>query len=170
VVGLVGLQQASPGVPARPARPGHLPHQLERAFRRAQVGPLQAQVGVDHADQRQQRKVVPLGHDLRADDDVGPARGDLGDGLLQRAAVEEVRRQDRHRACGKAPGDSSASRSTPGPTAASRPFDPAGGAGHGHGFGGAALVADKALEEPVFHHPRVAMIAADLMPAGPADA
>ena len=45
----------------------------------------------------------------------------------------------------------------------------AGGAGLGHRFAFAALVADQALEEPVFDHARVAVIAADLMPAGPAE-
>jgi hypothetical protein len=41
---------------------------------------------------------------------------------------------------------------------------PADRAGLRHRLGLPALVADEAFEEPVFHHPRVAVIAADLRP------
>ena len=98
MVGLVRLQQRHPRRSPRlpPGPPRHLAHQLKAAFGGAQVGALQSQVRIDHAHQCQAREVVALGDDLRADDDVGVAFGDLGDGLLQRACrMEQVRGQDR---------------------------------------------------------------------------
>ena len=82
--GLKGLQQRLAGGfhPPRPA--SDLPHQLERPLCCPQVSPLQTQIGVDHPHQRQQREIVPLGHQLRADDDVGPARRNRLDMGFQR--------------------------------------------------------------------------------------
>ena len=91
VVGLVGLQQRGALAPFEAARAAcDLAHQLKGAFGGAQVGALQAKVGVDHADEGEQGEVVALGHDLGADDDVGPACGDGFDLGFQRAggAVE----------------------------------------------------------------------------------
>ena len=45
--------------------PRHLGQQLERAFARAQVAALQAQVGIDNTHQGQHGEVVPLGRRLR---------------------------------------------------------------------------------------------------------
>ena len=59
----------SPLPAARAAR--DLAHELEGPLGGAQIRSLQAKVGVDHPDQRQQGKIVPLGNQLRADDDVG---------------------------------------------------------------------------------------------------
>jgi hypothetical protein len=96
VLGLKGLQQRQPRLVRPPRAPRHLPHQLERPLRRAQVTALQAEIGIHHAHQRQARKVVPLRHQLRADDDVGVALRDLLDLGLERAGrPEEVRGQDR---------------------------------------------------------------------------
>ena len=64
---------ASPGLLGPPGAAGDLTHELEGALGRAQVAALQPEVGVDHPDQRKQREVVPLGDQLRADDDVGRA-------------------------------------------------------------------------------------------------
>ena len=86
---LKGLQQRHAPAFGPSGPPRHLPHQLKRAFRRPQVRSLQAQVGIDHPDQRQQRKVVPLGHDLCADDDVGTPRRDQPDLLFQRPRRSE---------------------------------------------------------------------------------
>ena len=54
---------------------GRLTKKLERSLGRARIGVGEADVGVDDADESEQRKVVPLGDELRADDEiVGAAR------------------------------------------------------------------------------------------------
>ena len=76
MVGLVGLQQAD-ALLAGAARPtGHLAEQLEGAFGGARIAIGKSEIGIDDADQRHVRKIVPLGDQLRADDDVGFALGD----------------------------------------------------------------------------------------------
>ena len=66
VLGVFGLDQhlARPFGPAR--APGHLHDRLRQSFGRAEVGPEQALVCVQHDDQRHQREVMPLGQHLRA--------------------------------------------------------------------------------------------------------
>src|SRR3546814_12292119 len=63
---------------------------------RAQVAAFEAQIGVDHADQRQVGEMIAFGDELGADDDVDVARlhavDDLG-GLGGRP--DRVRRDDR---------------------------------------------------------------------------
>ena len=60
---------------AAPRASGRLAQELERALGRARIGVGEADVGVDDADEGQQREVVPLGDELRADDEVvGAAR------------------------------------------------------------------------------------------------
>jgi hypothetical protein len=87
VLRLVGLQERLAGVvrPARPAR--DLAHEREGPFRRPQVGPVEPDVRVDHPGERELREVVPLGHELRADDDVRRPVGDLLDGSLSDFAL-----------------------------------------------------------------------------------
>ena len=66
---------ARPGLLAASGAAGRLLQQLEGALGRARIAVGEADVGVDDADERQQRKVVALGDELRADDDVvGAAR------------------------------------------------------------------------------------------------
>ena len=50
--------------------PGDLGEELEGAFARAEIRHVQAEVGVDDADQRDVRKMQALGDHLRADQDV----------------------------------------------------------------------------------------------------
>ena len=171
MVRLVALQQRkSPPVARAPCTPRDLPHQLKRALCRPQVRSLQAQIGVDHTDQRQQREVVPLGHDLRADDDLGPPGRDGFDLFLQRPRrSEQIRGKNRHPRLGEAFGHLFGQTFHPRPHRRHPPRHPAGGAGVRHRLARPALVADEALEEAMFDHPRVAIIAANLMPAGPAD-
>ena len=66
----MGLDKHSSRLVAAPGAAGDLLDLLEAAFSRAQVASLQAQVGVDHADEREIGEVIALGHQLRADDDV----------------------------------------------------------------------------------------------------
>ena len=81
MLGLVGLQiaVADAGVAAGPA--DHLMQELEGALRRARVAVAQAEIGVDHADQIEHREVMALGDQLRADDDIEAAGGDVGEFL-----------------------------------------------------------------------------------------
>ena len=60
----------------RPARPVTWRQQLERPLGRARIAIGEAEIGVDDADQRHVREIVPLGDELRADDDIGLALGD----------------------------------------------------------------------------------------------
>ena len=65
-----------------PAR--HLAHQLERPLCGAKVRSLQAKVGIYHPHERQMWEIVPLGHDLRADDDIRAPFGNFHHRLFQR--------------------------------------------------------------------------------------
>ena len=77
----VGLDEHLAGHVAAPRAPGHLRQQLERALRGAEVRHLQAQVGVDHADQGHVRKVEALGDHLRADQNIDVAAPELAEDL-----------------------------------------------------------------------------------------
>ena len=70
VVGIVGLYErmAGPGGPTGASR--DLVQHLEAAFGGAQVAAVEPEIGVDHSDQGKVRKVVPLGDELGADDDI----------------------------------------------------------------------------------------------------
>ena len=81
MVGVVGLDQDPAGSlgPARTA--GNLVQQMIGSLAGAQVAALQAQVGVDHAYQSQQREMVALGGELRADHDIELMRLNAADEL-----------------------------------------------------------------------------------------
>ena len=112
---------------------------------------------------------MPLGDDLRADEDVGRAFGDALHRLFQRpGGAEEVRGQHGHPRRGEAFRHLLGQPLDAGADGGQLALDAAGGAGGGNGFRLAALMADKAFEETMLDHPRVAMIAADLLPAGAA--
>ncbi len=76
MVGLVGLQQAEALLAGAAGAAGDLAQELEGALGGARVAVGEAEIGVDHADQRHVGEVVALGDELRADDDVGLAIGD----------------------------------------------------------------------------------------------
>ena len=112
---------------------------------------------------------MPLGHQLGANDDIGLARSDGGNLRLERARTAKHIRAKRGNArmrekCGRL----FAQPLDPGANSGQSPLDMAGGAGIGHGFGFAALVAQEAFQKPVLDHPRIAVIAADLVATGPA--
>ena len=75
IVGIVGLQHhfALRARPAASAR--HLRDELKGAFAAAVIGEMQTHVGVEHAHERDGRKVVPLCHHLRADENIRLAVG-----------------------------------------------------------------------------------------------
>ena len=170
MVGLIGLQERRAALFGAPGAARHLPDQLERPLRRPQVRALQPKVGVNHPNQRQQGKVVPLGHDLGADDDVGGALGDLGDLFLQGPRRgEEVRRQHRQPRLGKPRRHLFGQPLHPRPDRSHPPCHAATGTNYRDRLGRPALMADEALQKPMLHHPRIAIVAADLMAACPAD-
>ena len=74
VLGHVRLHEAAALGERAAGTARHLVQKLERALARARVGAHgEAQVAVDDADGREQREMMPLGDDLRADDDVDAA-------------------------------------------------------------------------------------------------
>ena len=73
---------------------GHLRQQLERPLGRAEIGQAEADVGRDDADERDARKIVPLGDHLRADEHVDLAVAEARQERVQRALAAD-RRRDR---------------------------------------------------------------------------
>ncbi len=71
-----GLDQHFARQRAAPGAPANLHELLEQALRRAKIRCVQRGIGADHPHQGELRKVVALGHHLRADQDVGTAVGD----------------------------------------------------------------------------------------------
>jgi len=70
------LHQGAPGAPEASGTARNLLQYLERALGGARIAVRQPDVGIDYADQRQQREIMALGDKLRADDDVASAFGD----------------------------------------------------------------------------------------------
>jgi hypothetical protein len=68
----------SPGRSARPGAPATWVRSWNVRSARAEVGHAEADVGVDHPDQRHAREVVALGDHLRAHQDVGLPRLERG--------------------------------------------------------------------------------------------
>jgi hypothetical protein len=131
----VGLDEHAPRLVAAAGAAGDLLDLLEAALGRAQIAALQAEIGIDHADQRQIGEVIALGHQLRADDDVDlarlPSRDELG-GALRRP--DGVGRDDRGARVREQPATSSAMRSTPGPQATRLSSSPHSGQALGGGI------------------------------------
>ena len=81
MLGLVRLQIAAPDAGIAAGAADHLMQELEGALGGARIAVAQAEIGVDDADQIEHREVMALGDELRADDDVEFARGDVGEFL-----------------------------------------------------------------------------------------
>ena len=108
--------RAFPAVAAAGAS-GHLPKELEGALGRAGIGVGETDVGVDHADQGQMRKIMAFGHELRTDDEVaGAARARRAP---RKVSVPPGKSDDRTTRSPERDSASSASRSMPGPQAVS---------------------------------------------------
>ena len=73
MLGREALQQHPSRRLRAPCPSGDLMQQLQRPLARAEVAAGKAEVGIDHAHQRQMRKMPALGHDLRADDEIDGA-------------------------------------------------------------------------------------------------
>ena len=107
-LGIAGEKRADhrmlrlPGLHQRPAERAHAPgaarhllQDLERALRRARIAVRQADIGIDDADEREQRKIMPLGDELRADDDIAGAVGNGIEFVAQPLrAAGKIRRED----------------------------------------------------------------------------
>ncbi len=94
MIGIVGLDERPSLDVAPPCPSRHLAEQLEGPFAGARIGCFERQIGVDHADQRQLGKMMPLGHELRADDEIMSPGGDLAQRFLERRTPNEIARQD----------------------------------------------------------------------------
>ena len=78
-----------------PGAASHLLQNLKRPFRRARIAVREADIGIDDADEREQRKIMSFGDELRADDDIAGAIGDGIEFLAQpRCAAGKIRRED----------------------------------------------------------------------------
>ena len=89
-----------PGLAAGAA--DHLMQQLERTLGGARIAVAKAEIGVDDADQIELGKMMPLGDELRADDDVEPAVRDVIEFLAQPLhRLHQVARQHQNAAAGK---------------------------------------------------------------------
>jgi hypothetical protein len=75
--GLMGLQISDAAALVAAGAPDHLVEQLPGSFRGARIAVAEPQIGIDHADEIQAREMVALRHQLRADNDVDTALGDL---------------------------------------------------------------------------------------------
>ena len=100
VLGVPGLHEDPPGHVAAAGAPRDLDEELEGALARPEVGDAERRVGVDDADERHVRQVVPLGDHLRPDEDVDLARAHPRQDRLDAAAAGHVAvepRDARHR-------------------------------------------------------------------------
>ena len=104
MVGRIGLHEAAPDEARAPGTARDLMQKLECALGGARIGAMrQAEIAVDDADEGEARKVVTLGDDLRADDDVEFARLDAADDLAHFGqARDEIGRQQCDARIGKA--------------------------------------------------------------------
>ena len=168
---LPGLQKRAAELFAAARAAGRLAQELERALGGARIGIGEPDVGVDHANESEQREVVALGDELGADDEVvGAAR--------RRPRAERAgsrsRRENRTtgravRMSGKSAAASSARRSTPGPQAVRVSASWHSGQSFGSALDMAAMVADEGRAEAVLDQPGSAIRALKAMPAGAAE-
>ena len=70
MVGLIGLQQAAPRLAATTGAAGDLLQELKRPLPGAQITAREANIGIDHANQRHQREIMPFCNKLGADDEI----------------------------------------------------------------------------------------------------
>ena len=131
----------------------------------------EAEIGVHHADQRQAGKIVALGDELRADDDVHLAARDRLELRRGCRCMPPSMSLDRTsvRAVGKRSSTSSCSRSTPGPQATRRLLRAAIRAGVRPPLLVAAMMAGEDAAEAVVDQPGRAVRAGHAVAAGAAE-
>ena len=79
----MGLQIAAPDAGIAAGAADHLMQQLEGALGGARVAVIQPEVGVDDTDKVELREVMAFRHQLRPDDDIEAALGDIVELLAQ---------------------------------------------------------------------------------------
>ena len=126
-------------VRVRPNRKGSRPRTKQRPEHADAI--MGSVLGVDHTDKGQSRKVVALGDELRADDDVDLAVLDLAQGLAQVAdAWGEIARQKHAPRLGEECSDFFVDAFDTGAARHERMLRPAIGTSFGDGNEGAAMV------------------------------
>jgi hypothetical protein len=81
MLGLMRLEIAMTRAGFAPGATDYLMQQLEGAFGGARVAVGEPDIRVDNADQIEHREMVAFGDELRANDDVEAAGGDVGEFL-----------------------------------------------------------------------------------------
>ena len=158
-----------PRLLAPPGASGDLHDLLEGPLRRPQIAAIEAEIGVDHADQGEIGKVIALGHKLRADDDVDRPRLHPGDELRRLGGgPDRVAGDDRGARFGEQRRHLVGDALDAGAAGDQAVFLAAFGAGAGRRLDMAAMVAGEAADQPVLDHPGGAIGALEAMPAGAA--
>ena len=170
MLGHIGLDQPAAGDGLTAGAAGHLIEKLEGALGGARVGVRKSEIGVDHADQRKARKVMALGHELGADDDVHLAVLDLAQGLAE-IADAGVRSLDNstRRASGKSAAHLLVDALDAGPARHERMLSAAIRADLGDRREGAAMVAFEPPAKAVLDEPGRAVRAFEFEAAFPAE-
>ena len=83
MLGLMGLQIAAADAGIASGAADHLMQELKGALGGARIAVAQAEIGIDDADEVELGEVMALGDELRADDDVETAGGDIVEFLAQ---------------------------------------------------------------------------------------
>src|SRR5690606_34451708 len=156
-----------PFCPARPSR--HLLKKLVGPLARTQIAIFEPEIGIHHANQREPGKMMPLRHDLRADDNIdfprldGCENGLMGGwppqivarnngGARLREKLRHLLRYPLH----------------PRTAGNQRFFRPAGRAALGHRGGVATMMAGKLAAETMLDEPCRTLRTFDAVAAGPA--
>ena len=168
--GAVGLDDGAACAADAAGAAGHLRQELEGPLGGAEVAMGEAEIGVDDADQGELREIVALGDELRADDDVGFARGDRGE-LAPEAlhAAEHVAGKDRHPRVREALGDLLGEALDARPAGNEAVLVAAARAGRRPRFGIAAMMADELAAKAVLDQPGGAVRALEAVAAGAAE-
>ena len=98
----IGLDQGAARLLAAPRPSRHLRHQRPGALTAARIARFKCKIGINDADQCQMRKMMALGHQLRADDEVIFTAFHLADRIAQQNPARQVARQDGEPRLGKA--------------------------------------------------------------------
>ena len=161
---------ARPGTVAAPGASRHLIEELEGALGGAGVAAAQSQIRVDHADKREIRKIVALGDELRADDDVEGALRNLLEFAPQPVgAAWKIRREHEYAGVWKERRRFFGESLDAGSAGGERILAAAFGADVRTTLDMAAMMAHQRAAKTMFDEPGVAVRAAEAMAACPAD-
>ena len=155
---LKGLQQGAARLFAAPGAARHLIEQLKRALGGARIAIGQADIGVHHADQSQKRKIMALGDQLRADDEIElMLRHRLQFGAHALGPARHVGGQNQQARVGKKLGGLLGQSLDPRPAGVERIGRVAGRAFFGPSLDMAAMMADQGAAVTMLDQPRRAI-------------